>query len=132
MCLNICTSFRFFLPKNKSVREKIIPFEVLADGQQSCGPHPNTIILFHPRRHHPWVLSLPLGPTWGWWWWKVQGLCTQEQNQHRQVWLSSSKELVAKSSGEGAGREVGELRNRSEDPGFNGYPEVTWVTPSYK
>lgn len=60
-----------------------------------------------------------------------QGLCAQGQHQHGRFWLSSSKELVAKSPGERAGREVGELRNRSEHQGFNCYPEVILVTLFY-
>lgn len=47
-----------------------------------------------------------------------QRLHAQGQHQHRQFWSGSSKELVAKSPGEGAGRGVDEVSNRSEHQWF--------------
>lgn len=96
----------------------MVPGEVVVGGQQSYGSHPNTFVLLQPRRCHLWLSFLLLGQTGvdgGRKFMAVsQGLPAQGQHQHGQFWSGGRKELIAHSSGEGAGRGVGGASNRAQ------------------
>lgn len=123
MCLNIRKSLRFFLAKNKPVREQITA--VRGAARWRAEPRtPSWHRRVAPLQQSPAVGLIPAAGT-------NSGLMgvessrervqAQGQHQHRRFHSGASKELMAKSPGERASRggEAGGFSPRSEVPGVS-------------